>query len=250
MPNPAILPLWSLSTCPLVLTHPTDHNHAGFSPRTALHHPHATPCRPYDHHNVKPYPGPLLSTAPCHIALTLHAEHTRHRPRSNGRRQNPSRIVITTHRHARACTGMPRYASERRLDPSPPSSSHFLLSPAASPHHQLALGHDHWPALDRSPSPSSPSFRHGTAETTTSPARPSPSLAAPARSLASPRRRRPHAQPPLPLRRPETPRHGRPDAHPRRPPRPYKRRPPRDEFLTQPCSPPSPRSPRPLAAPH
>jgi hypothetical protein len=28
MPNPAILPLWSLSLCPLVLPHHTDHNHA------------------------------------------------------------------------------------------------------------------------------------------------------------------------------------------------------------------------------
>ena len=192
----------------------------------------------------------LWSTQPCQTSLSHSAKQARHGFGTRGSLHSPGRNVITTSGRARARTGTALDASERRLDPSPPSSSHFLLSPAASPHHQLALGHDHWPALDLSPSPSSPSFRHGTAETTTSPARPSPSLAAPARSLASPRRRLPHAQPPLPLRRPETPRHGRPDAHPRRPPRPYKRRPPRDAFLTQPCSPPSPRSPRPLAAPH
>jgi hypothetical protein len=149
MPNPATLPLWSLSPCPLVLPHPTDHNHAGFSPRTALHHPHATPCRPYDHHNVKPYPGPLLSTAPCHIALTLHPEHARHDPLPRRCLQNPSLIVITMHRHARACTGMPRYTPELCLASSPSSSSPSLLAHAHSTPHQDTAGQPHWtsPAL-------------------------------------------------------------------------------------------------------
>jgi hypothetical protein len=214
MPNPAILPLWSLSTCPLVLPHPTIHNHAGFSPRTALHHPHATPCRPYDHHNVKPYPGPLLSTTPCHIALTLHAEHTRHRPRSNGRRQRPGQLVVTTTGHARACTSTPLDAPGLCLAWSPSSSSPFssharaiTTPPASSWTCSLARGSlvavaiiENLPRPYRKPS--------------TTPARSRPSLATPTRSLAPLSSRLHAAHRSLTLRASERRRHGRPPRAP------------------------------------
>jgi hypothetical protein len=214
MPNPAILPLWSLSTCPLVLPHPTIHNHAGFSPRTALHHPHATPCRPYDHHNAKPYPGPLLSTTPCHIALTLHAKHTRHRPRSKGTRHARERIVITTTGHARACTSSTLDAPGRHCAQSPSSSSPFssracaiTTTPVPSWTRLLARGSTDAHAMINI-------CRRGTARTPPSPARHRPSFGLRSSALAPPSSRLHAAHHSLPLRSLERPRRRRPPRHP------------------------------------
>jgi hypothetical protein len=81
----------------------------------------------------------------------------------------------------------------------------------------------------------------------TTPARPRPPLAAPARAVASPSRRLPRAPPSLPLRHPETPRHRRPCPAPSAIPRPYKYRLPLDDFSTPSHSPSPSSSPIPLS---
>ena len=125
-----------------------------------------------DHHHGTTYPGPLLSTSPCHLDSSDNARQARHDPLPRRCLQNPSRIVITTHRHARACTGMPRYTPEHAVAPSPQSTPTSLLLHRASPRHQLPRRHARIHAEALSPSSPSMDLRRTRRRTCIIPSRP------------------------------------------------------------------------------
>jgi hypothetical protein len=152
MPNPAILPLWSLSPCPLVSPHTTDHHYAVVDPRIAWH----TSIPPHAIHMitnmVPPTPGPLLSLSLCQISFPHSAKHARHGLWTKGARQYPNSIVITALRHASARMLPALDAPVPSVAPSRLSSSPSLLAHAHStPLQYLAR---QAPLAARAPSPS------------------------------------------------------------------------------------------------